>query len=240
MSLFDELIRPLLRKIGCDIIRYQPRTHPLSRRKSLLDAYSVGTILDIGANIGQYGVESRKIGYTGRIISFEPQSVAFKALSLRAQADNLWDVHNFALGDKEEISHINISENSYSSSLLDILPAHVESAPDSRYKGQEEISVKTLDAVFSELTAPEDQIYLKIDTQGFEEQVLLGARDSLGHIDTIQLEMSLMPLYQNGMLFDEMYRFLYEKGYRLVALEPGFTNDDTGELLQVDGIFHRR
>ena len=84
-----------------------------------------------------------------------------------------------------------------------------------------------------------DKVYLKIDTQGFEENVLKGAESSLNHIDTIQLEMSLIPLYRDEPLFDEMYHFLYQKGYRLIAIEAGFTDEETGQLLQFDGIFHR-
>ena len=239
MNRLKKSVRNIARAAGFDVVRYVPRKHPLARRKKMLETYQINLVLDIGANIGQYGEELREIGYKGKIISFEPLSTAFKTLIKRSEGDPAWEIHNFALGDKNETASINIAGNSYSSSLLDILPSHKKSAPGSVYIGHEEIKVKTLDDIYSDVVNDFDKVYLKIDTQGFEENVLRGAEDSLGSIDTIQLEMSLTPLYQDGLLFDEMYSLLCQKGYVLVALEPGFTDEETGQLLKVDGIFHR-
>ncbi len=82
-------------------------------------------------------------------------------------------------------------------------------------------------------------MFMKIDVQGFESSVIKGAEKSLQHIDTLQLEMSLIPLYKNEMLFDDMLALLTGKGYQMVSIEPGFADADTGRLLQVDGTFHR-
>lgn len=230
----------LLRKTGYDIIRFAPVSHPLARRKRILESCHINTVLDIGANTGQYARQLRQeIGYTNKIISFEPLSAAFDVLKANAKPDNNWQVFNFALGDTEEKTEINIADNSYSSSMLEMLPAHLTSAPQSRYIGKEAIEVKTLDSIFSNLCKPADKIYMKIDTQGFEQKVLKGAEKSLSQIDTVQMEMSLVPLYQGEHLFAEMLHIMAEKGYNLIAIEPGFTNPDTGQLLQVDGIFHR-
>jgi hypothetical protein len=97
----------------------------------------------------------------------------------------------------------------------------------------------TLDAVFAELCASAKSIYLKIDTQGYEDKVLRGAQASLARIDTIQVEMSLVPLYKDELLFADMCTLLGAKGYTLVSLEGVFSDPVTGHLLQVDGIFHR-
>jgi len=239
MMRLKKLIRRITREIGFDFVRYKPRTHPLARRKRLLDIYKINLVLDVGANIGQYGKELREIGYKGKIVSFEPLSLAYKELCEKSKKDDLWETHNFALGDKNETEMINIANNSFSSSLLDMLPSHLKAAPKSTYIGQEEIQIKTLDSIYSTLSSQTDSIYLKMDTQGFEENVLRGAENSLDNIDTIQLEMSLTPLYKDALLFSELYQLLYEKEYRLMAVEPGFTDGDTGQLLQIDGIFHR-
>jgi FkbM family methyltransferase len=234
-----KLIHRIARGIGYDIVGYQPRKHPLARRTKLLESYNINLVLDVGANIGQYGQELREIGYKGKIISFEPLSMAYKVLSDTTKSDDLWVAHNFALGDKEDSAMINVAGNSYSSSLLDILPSHLKSAPESKFIGKEEIQTKTLDSIFPSIHTKTDNVYLKIDTQGFEKNVLKGAGNSLHNIDTIQLEMSLTPLYKDELSFIDMYQLLYQKGYRLVAVEPGFTDEDTGQLLQIDGIFHR-
>ena len=120
-----------------------------------------------------------------------------------------------------------------------MLESHEKSAPESKYVGQETIDVKTLDSIMKDLSINEANIYLKIDTQGFESKVIKGAETSLNRIDTIQLEMSLSPLYKDELLFNELYNLLCSKGYTLVALEPGFSDNNSGQMLQIDGIFHR-
>ena len=80
---------------------------------------------------------------------------------------------------------------------------------------------------------------MKIDTQGFESKVLKGAEKSLAHINTVQMEMSLVPLYDGESSFNEMCILMSKKGYTLVAIENGFSDQASGQLFQVDGIFHR-
>jgi len=205
-----------------------------------LRSYNIDTVLDIGANSGQFAEYLRKdLGYTKRILSFEPLSSAFSLLKAKADKDPYWDAFNIALGDTEVQSEINIAGNSYSSSLLDMLPSHLKSAPDSGYKGKEIIEVKKLDSIFENLCDARNTVYMKIDTQGFESKVLKGAQNALQRIDTVQMEMSLVPLYKGEMLFDELYCLMNESGYSLVAIIPGFADKNSGQLLQVDGIFHR-
>lgn len=199
--------------------------------------YDIDTVLDIGANAGQYGMLMRTIKYKGRIVSFEPLSSAFQQLQKNSKNDKSWTVNNYALGDKSESAQINVAGNSFSSSLLDIKDVHVESAPESQYTHTEEIEVKTLDMVFSEFCSAENKVMVKIDTQGFEKNVIDGAVNSLPKVKLLQLEMSLVELYENEMLFDEMVAYLKERGFTLISLEPGFANPASGELLQVDGIF---
>src|SRR5882757_5914946 len=233
-------VRKLLWMLGFDISRFAHTSHPLARRQRLLQYYEIDTVLDIGANSGHFARELREdIGYTHRILSFEPLSQVFKLLSENAKDDPAWDVFNYAIGDVEEKREINIAGNSLSSSLLDILPSHLESAPDSRYIGKEVIDIRTLDSIFGDLCKSARNIYMKIDTQGFENKVLKGAEKSLARIDTVQVEMSLVPLYDGELLFDAMCLLMSRRGYTLVAIENGFSAPDSGQLLQIDGIFHR-
>jgi FkbM family methyltransferase len=233
------LIRRTFQAMGFDIVKYRPASHALARRKWLIEVNNIDVVLDVGANTGQYGKELRSLGYAGRIISFEPLSQAYTILSSVAARDPLWESMNIALGDAEYQTMINISGSSPSSSILDILPASIEIAPQIRYVGQEQIDVKSLDSFFDDLVGEHQHVYLKIDTQGFERNVLEGAKKSLQHIDMIQLEMSLVPIYRDETLFDEMYKYLVDRGYALVSVEQGFSNGNTGQLLQVDGVFSR-
>jgi FkbM family methyltransferase len=233
-------LRRILWKFGYDICRFNRTSHPLARRKYILENYGIDTVLDIGANSGQFARELRQdIGYTGRIISFEPLGEVFKSLKAHAMGDPRWETFNFAIGDVQEKREINIAGNSLSSSFLDILPTHLNAAPESKYVGKEVIEVRTLDSMFERVCKNAKNIYMKIDTQGFESKVLKGAAMSLPGIDTVQMEMSLVPLYGTELLFDEMCILMRENGYTLIAIENGFSVPDTAQLLQIDGIFRR-
>ena len=231
--------RRFLRKRGYDFVRYEPNTHALARLARLLRAYDIGVVLDVGANIGQYGMQLRDIGYTGRIVSFEPVRAAYRQLSEVARTDGAWTAINCALGDFDGRTEIHVAGNSQSSSVFPMLPAHLKSEPASQYVGSEEIEVRRLDSCFHDLCSDTDNVLLKIDTQGFEKRVLEGAGQSLMAIRTIQLEMSLVPLYDGEALFDEMYRLVQSKGFHIVSIESNFADKHTGQLLQFDAIFHR-
>lgn len=233
-------IRQLIRSFGYDINRFPSSFQLLGHIKRLSKYYAIDTILDVGANAGQFAQQLRRYGgYKKRIISFEPLSSAFELLKSNAKGDSNWEIFNFALGDDERKQEINIAGNSYSSSFLDMLPSHKRSAPESKYIGREVVEIKTLDSIFYNLCKSSNSVYLKIDTQGFESKVLRGSKESLAHIDLVQMEMSLVPLYENELLFHEMCVCMSEKGFGLVALESGYSNPVSGQVLQVDGIFNR-
>jgi hypothetical protein len=82
-------------------------------------------------------------------------------------------------------------------------------------------------------------LFLKIDVQGFEPQVLEGAARLLDRTQGVQLELSLAPLYEGQTLFLPLVDWLAKKGFELWALIPGFIDNKTGRMLQVDGIFFR-
>jgi FkbM family methyltransferase len=225
-----------LRKIfgmgSSDLAESKPLSDILLQKLKLISKHRIRLVLDVGANTGQFANQIRSIGYKGRLISFEPLGSAYRKLAETAKSDPLWETFHFALGSENTKGKINISANSWSSSILDMLPSHLKSAPESAYIGKEEIVIRRLDSVFPDICKNEDGIYMKIDTQGYEKQVLEGTGNVLENIDIIQLEMSLVPLYKDEMLFSEMHDLLYQKGYV-------FSDPETGQLLQVDGTFRR-
>src|SRR3546814_4488279 len=105
-----------------------------------------------------------------------------------------------ALGAETGTATINVSENLASSSLLDVEARSVEALRETGYTGTEEIVVRTLD----EVVEPDWRrpLALKIDTQGFELEVLKGAQQTLADIPAILLEMSLTPLYKGAPRLD--------------------------------------
>lgn len=233
-------IQDILWKLGIDVSRSRSLYHPLGRKAFLLKKNNIDVVLDIGANTGQFGYELRNyLGYTRKIISFEPLYEAYKSLQYRTASDPNWEIFNVALGDMQEKRHINISENLVSSSFLDILPLHAKAAPDSIYVDEQQIHVKTLDSLFWDLCDDHNNIYMKIDTQGFDSRVINGAKKSLSYIKFVQVEMSLVPLYKDEVLFDKMLDLMTENGFQMIALESGFMDPASGHTLQVDGIFRR-
>src|SRR5262249_4712879 len=130
---------------------------------------------DVGAAKGGYGTQLRLFGYAGRIVSFEPLDSAFSQLSAAIAGDATWTARQSALGAEAGESVINIASNSDSSSLLPMGSAHTDAEPSVGIVGQQVVKVERLDDVIDEIARPEDRIFLKIDAQGFERQVLAGA-----------------------------------------------------------------
>jgi FkbM family methyltransferase len=226
--------------MGLDVVRYDADHFAELQRRQLLEERGIDLVLDVGANEGQYAGAMRRNGYRGRIVSFEPLASAYGELERRAKAVPGWETRHFALGETAGTALLHVAGNSWSSSLLAMAPRHVESAPESAYVAEEEIDVRTLDDVATELIGPRDRVWLKIDTQGYEIPVLRGAERTLDRVEVVETELSLVELYEGQALFGEAVTYLIARGLGLWFMEPAFRDPATGELLQVDGIFARR
>jgi FkbM family methyltransferase len=213
----------------------------VQRQSALMRDRKINLVLDIGANKGQYGKSLRDtIGYTGRIVSFEPLRDAFAILQQTAARDPLWDSHNIAFGDSAGTATINISANSHSSSLLPVSARTLEIEPSAGYVGTQDVAVYRLDSVLDRFAQPGDRIFLKIDTQGYEMKILSGALGVINRFALIQLETSFIEVYHGETLVGDVIKYLDYMGYRVVSIEPGWENPATGELLQADFIFGRK
>ena len=233
------LVKRLAKKMGYVISAYDPKRDTRAIKKSLFETLGISIVLDVGANAGYYAQDLRRAGYSEKIVSFEPLSAAYKAMEEVAALDSKWTTCHYALGETNGTSEIFISSNSWSSSLLDILPEHTNAAPDSQYISKEAITIKTLDSVFDEHVSASDRVFLKIDTQGYTKPVLGGANNSIDRISGLFIEMSLVPLYAGEALIGEVISMVYEKGFALLAIEPEFIDKKSGRLLQVNGLFSR-
>ncbi len=232
-------IADLLRLCGFRLFRIRSLQHPFDRRAKLLQAHKVDLVIDVGANIGQYGATLRKVGYRGRIVSFEPMRNALDQLVERARNDGNWQVFPFGLGEAQEFCDLNVSLNSISSSVLSMLSTHEIFSPTSQVTAKERIEIRRLDDVFEQIHGRAKHVWLKIDVQGFEDRVFKGAQASLPSVEFVQVELSLRPLYDSQLLHLEIMQFLASLGFELIGVEPGFQDRNTGELLQMDGIFKR-
>ena len=230
-------LRSLAEASGLEIRKTSVYTSQKLRRHLLLSQLQIDLVVDVGANTGQFAHQCRAAGYQGEILSFEPSAAAHAGLLQSAAADPLWNVADrMALGAADGEIEINIAANSFSSSILPMLDSHLSAAPASCYLHKEKVPLRRLDDV---LVPGGRNIFLKLDVQGYEPQVLAGATQLLAHTLAMQLEMSLVPLYEGELLMPEICAAMTGSGFELWDFEPSFRNPITGRLLQIDGIFTR-
>jgi FkbM family methyltransferase len=214
------------------------RRHSSWRRQAMLTKHDVDLVIDVGAADGGYGTSLRRFGYTGRIVSFEPLSASFESLIATIKDDPAWTAHHLALGAESGSATINIASNRASSSFRPMLDSHRAATPAVDFVAQETVTVSRLDDVDDEHLTSARRPFLKVDTQGFEREVLAGAAHLISRCVGLQLELSFIPLYDGGMLVDEAVSWAYEQGFHLVNIEQGYAAP-SGEILQVDGVFVR-
>jgi FkbM family methyltransferase len=225
--------------VGFDLVRFLPHAHPLARKVHLLHSAGVDVVLDVGANVGQYVKELRNGGYRGRVVSFEPLAAPFAALRSAANADGAWECVNVALGARAGSGVINVSANTESSSFLAITSEHVQSAPAAAFVGREEIRIETLASALQTHARESQRPFVKIDTQGYEREILEGAGASFERVLGVQVEMSLARMYEGEATFGEMLAYLEARGFVLFGVEASHTDPRTGRVLQLDGTFFR-
>lgn len=230
----------MLHKAGFELIRYDARRFQEVRFKSMLAAHNINLVFDVGANTGGFAKELREIGYRGRIVSFEPVSTVWERLKETSRNDPMWEVApRCAIGSEDGEIEIHISAASASSSALNILDSHLAAAPQSKYIGSETAPLWRLDTVAPDYLRPDSVVLIKIDTQGFEGPVLRGASELIKTAIGLHLELTLVPLYQNQLLFDSLLPQVLSAGFEMWDCCPMFVEPRTGRVLQVDASFFR-
>jgi hypothetical protein len=116
---------------------------------------------------------------------------------------------------------------------------HVSAAPDSEYIGSEKVKVYKLDTIADQYSKNAKNIFIKIDTQGFEEKILNGANNFLKKVKGLLVETSLVPLYEGQALFPQIFDKITKQGFELYGVQPAFINKETGRMLQIDAVFFR-
>ena len=205
-----------------------------------LERFGIERVLDVGAHAGQFAKKLRGLGFGGTIYSVEPQLAAYEALLASARADARWiPLARQGAGAKREVMDLNIAENGWSSSFRPVHANHVAAERSTRTIGRERVFVSRS----GELLRPESMAgieALKIDVQGFEDQVLEGYRAWLPNIRLLLLELSLVECYEGAPdLFELDRRLVSEFGFARVSLEPSYYDDTSGVVQQYDGIYYR-
>jgi FkbM family methyltransferase len=225
------LVRNVTERLGYDVVKKRPSFVDFMRRHSL------DTVLDVGANEGQHVGTLRDRGYPGRVVSFEPTPGAFAVLSAAAARDHRWTAVNAGLGDRDEEQEIGVSAASVFSSFKPPSDYIKRFDPDAKAEHTARVKVMRLDTYHHFEPFEPLHTYLKVDTQGFEKEVVDGAGELLAQFPAVQLELPVKHLYdgQDGWL--EMIRYMADREFRVAMIKESNFDRDTFEVIEFDVLF---
>jgi len=195
------------------------------------------TVIDVGANQGQFAVAAAWCFPLAKIFSFEPVPSTVEVLRKNTRRIPRVTVCPVALGAGN--GELKFFENAYSHASS-ALPVHVNQSglwPQTASAREIKVPVKTLDSwdFQGPLLGP---VLLKLDVQGFEREVLKGAGNLLPKVDYLVFEASFVRLYEGEPLFEEMHEFVGRLGFGIVG-PVGLLEGKNRQVLQMDMLYRR-
>lgn len=202
----------------------------------------IDTVIDVGANVGQFGESLRAEGYRGRIVSFEPTRAAFEELARKAAADGNWQAHHCGLGAASGMATLHASHLSVFNSFLEL--STVAELHDNRMAVDhtEEVPIYTLDEVAEPLLREGARnLLLKIDTQGYERQVLEGGRQTVARAAGVLMELPVIHTYKGDWHLHEALQYMFEAGFIPAQIQAvGYHGADNASAVDFDCLFRPR
>lgn len=228
-----EIVKSSLRAMGVKVSRIDPAEE---NKYLWLRSHDIRTVLDVGANVGQYAKLIHGVLPEARILSFEPLKDCYEELRGVLATLPSAQALNYALGEEEGEAEIHRSEYAPSSSLLPMGEKHKEWVPYSSKTHIETIKVQTLDGVAPTLDL-QDNLMIKIDVQGFEDRVIRGGRETVRRARVLAVETSFEILYEGQPLFEEVFDLVRPLGFRYYGSFEQYRAKQDGRLYQADSIF---
>ena len=227
------MLKRMAAAAGFQVIRKQPN------RADFFASRAIDTVVDVGANIGQFGREIRAEGFGGRIVSFEPIPEVHRVLVENSGADPQWLSYNFGLSDRPGTAAINVSGKSVFSSLQTARKAALEFDADAAAICQQQIELRRLEEFDEKIGGA--RLFLKIDTQGHERKVLQGIGSLARRLYGIQLELPISMLYEGTWTISEAMAFMRDIGFIPTYFSPVNYHDkhDPIAIVEIDCIFRR-
>jgi len=195
------------------------------------------TVVDIGANRGQFALFAAELFPEATIHAFEPLAGPADRFERVFRGEARVHLHRVAVGAQSGRAAIHVSARADSSSLLPITERQTAVFPGTEEVATREIAVATL-ADRLDAAAIAAPALLKIDVQGFERQALEGCETLLDRIDTVYIECSFVELYAGQALADEIVGWLRDRGFALAGIH-NLTVGRDGEAIQADFLFRR-
>lgn len=194
------------------------------------------TVLDVGANVGQFAIACSHLLPGVVVHSFEPLPECVTSLKKNTHRLSNILVYPLALGDRQGEITINLNQHSLSSSVLPLGEHHLSAFPGARAIGAIVVPVTTLDIVFKGIQF-DSPVLLKLDVQGYEATTLKGAKETLSRVDYVILETSFTPMYVGESVFHDMVYMMEERGFTFLKPVGFLVSPQTGEILQMDALF---
>lgn len=196
---------------------------------SLLTRLRINCVLDVGAHQGWFAQHLRRGGYTGRIVTFEPNPDNHVHIAAKAEGD--WLQEDCALGEVEERRTFNVLNDEGGSNTMSSFLSTKLDVPSRSI----DVQVRRLDSLMTKLLVGIDspRVFLKVDTQGFDLPVVRGAAASLDLIKGLQSEISVQPIYHGMTPYTDSLAAYHELGFALVDLQVVRRNMD-GTVVEYD------
>ncbi len=223
-----------------DVVRWNGMHTAPSAIWKALNRYQIDCVIDVGANEGQFATQVRDLGYLGQLVSYEPVSDAFAKLTINRSSDKRCRIYNCALGSEETEADINVSAFSSFSSFYGTTDFARANWPTSRVCSVERVPIKTLDSELSTGKLAEFQsCLLKIDTQGYDLEVMKGAETLLSKCPVIFTEVSFRKVYEHSPSSLETLEYFASRGYYPAGIYA-ITRTQDLSMNEADVLFVRR
>lgn len=200
-------------------------------------------VVDIGANTGQFAESLYDFGFTGKVVSFEPVAAARKELEKRSAPYSNWVIaERCAIGAEDGTVTMNVSDDTVFSSALPIKDSYVSHNEKSRIVRQEEVPLFRIDTILPRYIDNLDtaRILFKIDTQGFEKQVIDGGPKTLSNAKGLKIEIPLYAIYENtAFQFYDIMGLAKDQGFLPYSFHIEGVDLNTGRVNTIDGLFFR-
>jgi FkbM family methyltransferase len=236
----------LLHRAGIDIIGWPHRPEKGAVDWGLaevLRSREINCVIDVGGNVGNFARRLRELGYTGRIVSFEPSPTVLPVIQAAAERDPEWTVRPVGLSSRPGQAELQLHKWAELDSMLEALPGVVDQIPLMEGTGSATITLSTLAAELPGVTdgIAEPRILLKSDTQGYEAEVLRGAGDDglPPSVLAVLVELVAQPMYEGQPAMTAVMDMIMADGLSPVAFEPWFPSPDGLRMVEMDALFMR-
>ena len=236
-------IRSFLQLFGYDIVKYKPRyargkldEAGLKAEYKWLLQYGFKTIIDVGANEGQFSDRIRILFPDAFIHAFEPLPIVFQTLEKNFENDQKFKAYNLGLGENKEELELYENEYSPSSSFLKLTASMADNFENAIKTKKVTVFADRMDQLFSSQKI-DSPLLIKIDVQGFEDKVISGGTGTLQKAQVIICELSFVGLYEGQLLFGDLYEKFKELGFVFAGVVEQVKSPETNQVLQADGIF---